>query len=111
MTACGRALLALAAPKHRASQGPLGERRPSAERLGQAFAELIENYPTDKLPKSGGLNATVVVLMQYETLLGSLYKQHGGAMRRIALSRLERVGGMHGWRAAMPVTQWMVTKP
>jgi precorrin-6Y C5,15-methyltransferase (decarboxylating) len=40
-----------------------------------------------------------------------LFAGHGGAMRRIALSRLEPVGGMHGWRAAMPVTQWIVQKP
>jgi hypothetical protein len=33
-----KALLALAAPRHQASQGQLGERRPTAERLGQAFA-------------------------------------------------------------------------
>jgi hypothetical protein len=65
-------LLALAAPKHRAAAGPLGERRPTPERLGQAFAELIQRYPTKKLPKAGGLNATVVVLMSLETLMGGL---------------------------------------
>ncbi len=67
-----KALLAFAAPRHRASQGPLGERRPTPERLGQAFAELIERYPAKKLPKAGGLNATVVVLMPLETLMGGL---------------------------------------
>ena len=65
-------LFALAAPKHRASQGPLGERRPTPERLGQAFVELIQRYPTKKLPKAGGLNATVVVLMHLDTLMGGL---------------------------------------
>ena len=65
-------LFALAAPKHRASKGPLGERRPTPERLGQAFAELIQRYPAKALPKAGGLNATVVVLMSYETLMGGL---------------------------------------
>ena len=64
--------LALAAPKHRASQGPLGERRPTPERLGQAFTELIQRYPTKRLPKAGGLNATVVVLMPLDTLMGGL---------------------------------------
>ncbi len=65
-------LFALAAPKHRASQGPLGERRPTPERLGQAFTELIQRYPAKKLPKAGGLNATVVVLMHLDTLMGGL---------------------------------------
>ena len=58
-----KALHALAAPRHRASQGPLGDRLPTPERLGQAFAELIQRYPTNRLPKAGGLNATLVVLI------------------------------------------------
>jgi hypothetical protein len=69
-------LMALAAPRHRASQGPLGERKPTPERLGQAFAELIQRYSTKHLPKAGGLNATVVVLMSLETLMGGLKAAH-----------------------------------
>jgi len=61
--------------------------------------------------KPGGRLVVNAVTLETETLLGALYRQHGGAMRRMALSRLEPVGGMHGWRAAMPVTQWAVTKP
>lgn len=61
--------------------------------------------------KSGGRLVINAVTLETETLLGTLYLQHGGTMRRLALSRLEAVGGMHGWRAAMPVTQWVVIKP
>jgi hypothetical protein len=67
-----KALFAIAAPKHQASHGPLGERRPTAARLGLAFTELIQRYPTKRLPKAGGMNATVVVMMQLDTLLGGL---------------------------------------
>jgi hypothetical protein len=67
-----KALWAIAAPKHQASQGPLGERRPTPERLGQAFTEYIQCYPTKKLPKAGGVNATVVVTMTLDTLMGGL---------------------------------------
>ncbi len=67
-----KALSALAAPKHRAATGPLGERRPTPERLGRAFAEYVQRYPTTKLPQAGGLNATVVVLIPYDTLVGGL---------------------------------------
>jgi hypothetical protein len=67
-----KALFAHAAPKHRAAKGPLGERKPTAERLGEAFAEYVRRYPAGKLPQAGGLNATVVVLMPYETLLGGI---------------------------------------
>jgi Domain of unknown function (DUF222) len=74
-----KALWAIAAPKHQASKGPLGdpaERRPTPERLGQAFVEYVQRYPTKRLPKAGGLNATVVVLMPLETLLGGLKAAH-----------------------------------
>jgi hypothetical protein len=45
-----KALLAIAAPRHQASQGPLGERRPGPERMGRAFAEYIERYPATPNP-------------------------------------------------------------
>jgi Domain of unknown function (DUF222) len=67
-----KAVLAYAAPKHRAATSPLGERKPTPERLGQAFAEYVQRYPTTKLPKAGGINATVVVLLPYDTLIGGL---------------------------------------
>ena len=67
-----KALFAFAAPKHRAATAPLGERQPTPERLGRAFTEMIERYPTRRLPKAGGLNATVVVTMTLETLSGGL---------------------------------------
>ncbi|EIM28426.1 bifunctional cobalt-precorrin-7 (C(5))-methyltransferase/cobalt-precorrin-6B (C(15))-methyltransferase [Microvirga lotononidis] len=61
--------------------------------------------------KPGGRLVVNGVTLETETLLGNLYARHGGTMRRLAVSRLEPVGGMHGWRAAMPVMQWMVVKP
>lgn len=61
--------------------------------------------------KSGGRLVVNAVTLETETLLGSLFEAHGGTLRRLAVSRLEPIGGMHGWRAAMPVTQWVVTKP
>ena len=90
--ALSKALYAIAAPKHQASQGPLGERRPTPERLGHAFTDYIRRYPTKRLPKTGGLNATVVVLMDLDTLMGGLKAAHldtgeaisPGAARRLA---------------------------
>jgi len=68
-----KALLAFAAPQHRAAtHGPLGERKPGPERLGRAFTELIHRYPVKDLPKAGGVNATVVVTMTLDALLGGL---------------------------------------
>jgi hypothetical protein len=36
------------------------------------LVEFIQRYPTDRLPKAGGLNATVVVMMALEALEGRL---------------------------------------
>jgi hypothetical protein len=74
-------LLAFAAPKHQASRQGADEtseqepetqeqleRRPSPERMGDAFCELLERLPADKLPQLGGLNATITVLIDYTNL-------------------------------------------
>jgi precorrin-6B C5,15-methyltransferase / cobalt-precorrin-6B C5,C15-methyltransferase len=61
--------------------------------------------------KSGGRLVVNGVTIETEQRLAGLFMRHGGTLKRIALSRAEPVGGMHGWRAAIPVTQWRVTKP
>jgi hypothetical protein len=71
-----KALTAIAAPRHQASKGPLGELRPTPERMGQAFTEYVQRYPVDQLPKTGGLSATVLVLTPLETLMGGLKAAH-----------------------------------
>ena len=51
------------APKHRQHSGtPKG--------LGHAFSEYVTRYPVDRLPQAGGVDATVVVTMTLENLLG-----------------------------------------
>jgi hypothetical protein len=42
--------------------------------MGQALCELITRYPTSKLPQTGGLNATVLVTIDLDTLTGRLEK-------------------------------------
>ncbi|GCD89781.1 HNH endonuclease [Nocardioides sp. LS1] len=87
-----KALLAFAAPKHRAAvEGGLGERRPSAERMGQAFVELIERYPVKRLPKAGGVNATVVVTMDISTLMGGLKAASLDTGERITAGQARRL--------------------
>ena len=76
-----RALLAFAAPKHqiatreaqeKQSEAPVPVRRPTAQRLGAAFVELIERLDPHDLPKAGGVNATVVVTMTLDSLKDGL---------------------------------------
>lgn len=61
--------------------------------------------------REGGRLVVNAVTLETEARLAVLHAQHGGVMRRIALSRLELVGGRHGWRPAMPITQWAARKP
>lgn len=61
--------------------------------------------------KPGGRLVANVVTIEGETRLAHLHQDHGGTMRRIAVSRLEKVGGFSGWKPLMPVTQWAVDKP
>jgi hypothetical protein len=86
-----KALHAIAAPRHQASKGALGERLPTPERLGRAFGDYVTRYPTKKLPKAGGLNATVVVLMPLETLMGSLKAAHLDTGETISPSQARRL--------------------
>ena len=72
-----KAVTAFAAPKHRAATdgaevAKQTAGRPTPERLGRAFCELLERLPATSLPKTGGANATVVVTLSYETLVGQL---------------------------------------
>ena len=69
-----KAVLAHAAPKHRAAVDGYvpNHARPTDHKLGLAFMEYIETYPADLLPKAGGVSATVVVTMTLETLMGGL---------------------------------------
>ncbi|MEU2548100.1 precorrin-6y C5,15-methyltransferase (decarboxylating) subunit CbiE [Streptomyces roseolus] len=63
----------------------------------------------DALPAGGRLVANTVTL-ESEALLADRHRRHGGELVRLAVSAAVPVGGFTGWRTAMPVTQWSVTK-
>ena len=46
-----------------------------------------------------------------EPLLMARYAELGGSLTRIAIARTDAVGTMTAWRPAMPITQWVWTKP
>ncbi|MFD9973044.1 precorrin-6y C5,15-methyltransferase (decarboxylating) subunit CbiE [Streptomyces sp. NPDC059017] len=62
------------------------------------------------LPEGGRLVANTVTL-ESEALLAERRRRHGGELVRLAVAHAVPVGGFTGWRQAMPVTQWSVTKP
>ncbi len=99
-------LLAFASPGHvnattAASDGDGRKRpwvtgRPSAQKLGEAFCELIETYPRTHVPDLGGFSGTVVVTTTLDDLrngTGAATLDTGGEMtvaqaRRLACEAL-----------------------
>ncbi|HYO01337.1 MAG TPA: precorrin-6y C5,15-methyltransferase (decarboxylating) subunit CbiE [Mycobacterium sp.] len=63
----------------------------------------------DRLPVGGRLVANVVTV-ESEGVVSQWYSRIGGTLRRFQHYHGEPVGGFTGWRPAMPVTQWVVTK-
>ncbi len=74
-----RVLLALANPARHAEadlRDETGAWKPTRRRMGEAFVEFIERYPVDVMPQTAGVNATVVVTMTLDQLLG----EHAAAL-------------------------------
>jgi precorrin-6Y C5,15-methyltransferase (decarboxylating) len=61
--------------------------------------------------RSGGRLVVNGVTLETEALLIARHAALGGELIRIAISRAAPVGEKIGWRPAMPVTQWVWTKP
>ncbi|MFJ6792691.1 precorrin-6y C5,15-methyltransferase (decarboxylating) subunit CbiE [Streptomyces sp. NPDC091268] len=62
------------------------------------------------LPGGGRLVVNTVTL-ESEAVLAERYRRHGGELVKLAVAHAAAVGGFTGWRQAMAVTQWSVTKP
>jgi precorrin-6Y C5,15-methyltransferase (decarboxylating) len=73
--------------------------------LSRDLAELVMRRLT-----SGGRLVVNAVTLESEAILLGLHHHHGGRLVRIAVSHAEPVGPYHGWRSAMPVTQWVWEK-
>jgi precorrin-2 C20-methyltransferase/precorrin-3B C17-methyltransferase len=60
---------------------------------------------------SGGLMVANAVTIESEARLIARHARYGGDLMRMMVSRADPVGGLHGWRPMMPITQWTATKP
>lgn len=60
--------------------------------------------------KPGGRLVANAVTAEGEAQLLAWHARLGGEMARLSIARLSPVGGLHGWRPLMPVTQWQVDK-
>ncbi len=68
-----------------------GKKRPYPVLLGQAFADLVEHLPVDKLPQAGGVAATVVATMDLQALrtgIGAASLDTGGRASAAQTRRL-----------------------
>ena len=64
----------------------------------------------DALPAEARLVANAVTV-ESEAILIAAQARSGGSLTRIAISRLDAIGSMHGFRPAMTVTQLVAVKP
>jgi precorrin-6B C5,15-methyltransferase / cobalt-precorrin-6B C5,C15-methyltransferase len=60
---------------------------------------------------AGGRLVANAVTVESEAVLAAWFGRVGGELVRIGVQRAEPVGGFTGWKPAMPVTIWSVTKP
>lgn len=60
--------------------------------------------------KRGGRLVANAVTLEMEAKLIAIQAELGGSLRRIEMGHAAPIGGMTGWRSAMPVTQWRWTK-
>jgi precorrin-6Y C5,15-methyltransferase (decarboxylating) len=60
--------------------------------------------------QSGGRLVAHAVTVESELALAAGFHAHGGEMTRLSVQRLEPIGGLHGWKPMMPVTQWRTVK-
>ncbi len=98
-----QAVLAINSPRHRQHSGtPKG--------LGHAFCEYVTRYPVDRLPQAGGVDATVVVTMTLENLLGDSHDPGAAGHRRPDHRRPGPQAGLRG-RDHPDGARWEVRDP
>ncbi|WP_425532019.1 precorrin-6y C5,15-methyltransferase (decarboxylating) subunit CbiE [Ancylobacter koreensis] len=61
--------------------------------------------------RPGGRLVVNGVTLETEARLIALHAAQGGELVRLSVARAASVGGLTGWRPAMPVTQWSWEKP
>ena len=79
---------------------------PDAVFIGGGLSRELVEAVLARLKQGGRLVANAVTL-ESEGILIALHQQYGGRLVRIAISHAEPIGAYHGWRSAMPVTQWV----
>jgi precorrin-6Y C5,15-methyltransferase (decarboxylating) len=61
--------------------------------------------------RAGGRLVANAVTVESEQMLLQWHSQYGGELLRMAIQRAAPIGKFLGWKAMVPVTQWVVVKP
>lgn len=93
-----------------APDGLAGLQAPDAVFIGGGVSEPGLLSAALAALRPGGRCVANAVTLQGEAALLAAFAQQGGSLRRYSVDRASPVGGLHGWRPAMPVTQWAWTK-
>jgi len=84
--------------------------RPDAVFVGAGVTTpLLLDACWDALPVGGRLVVSAVTV-ESEAVLGSWHARVGGDLVRVSVQRAEPSDGVTGWRPALPVTIWSVTR-
>ncbi|MEL6641608.1 MAG: precorrin-6y C5,15-methyltransferase (decarboxylating) subunit CbiE [Pseudomonadota bacterium] len=86
-----------------------GLEAPDAIFIGGGLSEETFAAAWEALRPLGRLVANAVTLESEATLM-ALFHKCGGDLVKLNVHRAEPVGGLTGWRPAMPVTQWSLVK-
>ncbi len=87
-----------------------GLARPDAVFIGGGISEAVIETCLVAL-KPGGRLVVNAVTLESEAVLAGVFEKTGGELQRINVQSLEPLGSLHGWKSAMPVTQWHYEKP
>jgi precorrin-6B C5,15-methyltransferase / cobalt-precorrin-6B C5,C15-methyltransferase len=86
-----------------------GLARPDAVFVGGGATVVLDTAV--RALRAGGRLVVNAVTVETEALLLQRRATLGGELTRIAIARLEPMGGRQGWRPALPITQWVWIKP
>lgn len=78
---------------------------PDAVFIGGGLSEPVISAAQAAL-RPGGVLVAHAVTIESESVLVTAWQQTGGDLTRLSVQHADPVGGFHGWRPLMPVTQW-----